>query len=50
MGSIGRIGLIDGGIGFWFLVYQRKDWINSNGKTVPHDHKEDPEYGKKNKE
>jgi hypothetical protein len=33
------------------LMYQRKDWINSDGKTVkPHDHEEDPKYGKKAKE
>jgi hypothetical protein len=32
------------------LVYQRKDWINSDGKTVkPHDHEEDPEYANKAK-
>jgi hypothetical protein len=29
----------------WF---QRKDWINSDGKTVkPHNLEENPEYGKK---
>jgi hypothetical protein len=46
--SVGRVSIIECGVRV--LVYQRKDWINSDGKTVkPHNHEEIPGYARKAK-
>jgi hypothetical protein len=45
-----RLGRVDYWLWYWVVVYQMKDWINSDGKTVkPHNLEMNPEDAKKSK-
>lgn len=41
---VGKLDWVDYQLWYWVLVYRRKDWMGSDGKTVkPRDHETNPE-------